>query len=131
MKIEDEQELQKVQIDKAVTELNNSEMDEYVNNMVEEELKKRPKIRPDKIYLKNVQQKAQQETETMYEQWFQGMWGCKICGYTSPFKNNMKKHVEKHIEGSAYPCGRCGRSLKTTESLRIHYLKSHPVSSAM
>ena len=131
MNMEDGKGSQKAQIVKAVTELDNLEMDEYVNNMVEEELKKRPKKRPDKIYLENVQQKARQKTETMYEQWFQGMWGCKICGYTSPFKNSMKKHVEKHIEGSAYPCSRCGRSLKTTESLRIHYLKSHPVSSAM
>ena len=128
--LEDEKESQKGQIyTKPVTELNNSEMDEYVNNMVEEELKKRPKKNPDEIYLKNVQQKAQQKTETMYEQWFQGMWGCKICGYTSSFKNSLKKHVEKHMDGPAYPCSRCGKSLKTTESLRIHYMRSHPVSN--
>ena len=131
MKMEDEKGMQKLQLDKAVTELDDSEMDEYVNNMVEEELKKRPKKRPDKVYLENVQQKARQKTETMYEQWFQGMWGCKICGYTSSFKNSLKKHVEKHMEGTAYPCSLCGKSLKTTESLRIHYLRSHPVSSAM
>ena len=128
--LEDEKESQKGQIyTKSVTELNNSEMDEYVNNMVEEELKKRPKKNPDEIYLKNVQQKAQHKTETMYEQWFQGMWGCKICGYTSSFKNSLKKHVEKHMDGPAYPCSRCGKSLKTTESLRIHYMRSHPVSN--
>ena len=127
--LEDEKESQKAQIHKAVTDLNNSEMDEYVNNMVEEELKKMPKLHPDKIYLKNVQQKTRQKTKTMYEQWFQGMWGCNICGYTSSFKNSLKKHVEKHIEGSAYPCSRCGKSLKTTESLRLHYMRSHPVGS--
>ena len=127
--MENAKESQKGQVYKPVTELNNSEMDEYVNNMVEEELKKRPKKNPDEIYLKNAQQKAQQKTESMYEQWFQGMWGCKICGYTSSFKNSLKKHVEKHMDGPAYPCSRCGKSLKTTESLRIHYMRSHPVSN--
>ena len=130
-KVEDEKEAEKTQIlsEKAVTDFNNSEMDEYVNNMVEEELKKMPKKHPNEIYLQNVRQKAQQKTEAMYEQWFQGMWGCKVCGYTASTKNSLKRHTEKHLEGSAYPCSECGKYLKTSESLRLHYIRSHPLGS--
>ena len=126
LNMKDEKDPQKGQICKPVTELDSSEMDEYVSNMVEEELKKK---NPDKIYLQNLKQKAEHKTEAMYEKWFQGMWGCKICGFTSDRQNSLRKHVEKHIDGSAYPCSRCGKSLKTTESLRIHYFRSHPDSS--
>ena len=45
---------------------------------------------------------------------------CKVCGKEGSF-SNMKSHVEaKHIFGISVPCGLCGKSFKTRNSLTTH-----------
>ena len=40
-------------------------------------------------------------------------WWCTVCGKTAggknagTNKNNMRMHIESHIEGPSYPCNQC------------------------
>ena len=37
---------------------------------------------------------------------------CKLCGKTMMEKQNMKFHVESHIEGLSFPCNVCGKEFR-------------------
>ena len=52
-----------------------------------------------------------------------GRWTCNVCGLSKKAKSHIKEHVETHIEGIAYPCDPCGRTFKTSHSLRTHLSK--------
>ena len=45
---------------------------------------------------------------------------CLKCEYTSTDRTNMRKHVERHIEGLAYPCDFCHKVLRSSQSFRNH-----------
>ena len=45
---------------------------------------------------------------------------CLQCNYTSTDRRNIKKHVEKHIEGLSYPCTFCGKVSTTSNRFRVH-----------
>ena len=45
---------------------------------------------------------------------------CLKCNYTSTDRRNIKKHVEKHIEGLSYPCTFCGKVSTTSNRFRVH-----------
>ena len=45
---------------------------------------------------------------------------CLKCDYISTDKTNMKKHVERHIEGLAFPCNFCQKVFGSSQSFRNH-----------
>ena len=54
-----------------------------------------------------------------------GLWKCTRCGKTSKDKTQVKRHIEKHIEGITHPCGYCGVYAKTRNALQVHFYKNH------
>ena len=53
---------------------------------------------------------------------------CKICGKTSKPStniNNMRKHVETHLDGLAYTCNFCEKTLRSYNSLNSHISQTH------
>ena len=50
---------------------------------------------------------------------------CAVCGkMTKGSRMNMTHHIETHISGVSYPCGKCGNVSKTNSALKMHgYLK--------
>ena len=61
-----------------------------------------------------------QMRETMYAK-VDGRWTCKVCKFTSRAGDHLREHVEKHINGLEYPCNLCGKVMRSSKSLRIHY----------
>ena len=60
-----------------------------------------------------------------------GIMKCKVCGRTSSastkvnMRQNLKKHVEIHINGLSVDCHLCNKTFRSRESLRIHKHKRH------
>ena len=56
-----------------------------------------------------------------------GIWTCTRCGKTD--KRNtaarVKSHIETHIEGIEYPCGYCGKVLKSRNCMQVHISRNH------
>ena len=52
-----------------------------------------------------------------------GNSGCKICGKVMRGKNHtqdMKRHIETHLDGITYSCRICGKQFRSSHSLRYH-----------
>ena len=49
-----------------------------------------------------------------------GVWKCKICGKTSPYHRDMRRHAETHIEGTSHACHICNKSYPNRHGLRCH-----------
>ena len=53
-------------------------------------------------------------------------WLCKVCDRrTKGSKDNMRRHVEKHIDGLSYPCLLCGKVSKSSSGLKMHMVNYH------
>ena len=55
---------------------------------------------------------------------------CTVCGkMTKGSRMNMTHHIETHISGVSYPCGKCGNISKTNSALKMHGYLKHKESS--
>ena len=56
-----------------------------------------------------------------------GIWTCSTCGKTdrNNRKDNMRKHIETHIEGVSHPCGHCGKIFRSRNNLQVHISRTH------
>ena len=52
-----------------------------------------------------------------------GKYVCKVCGYKA--KNNVKRHIELHIETPGYNCIFCRKLFKTRSTLTYHLRSVH------
>jgi len=55
----------------------------------------------------------------------EGGYMCHVCGYNNSTRQNMKKHVETHIQTAGYPCNFCQKLFKTRNSLNTHVSTHH------
>ena len=51
------------------------------------------------------------------------MWTCIACGYISTSRSNVRKHVDKHIDGLSYSCNLCNKEFRLVNSLNCHKKK--------
>jgi len=58
--------------------------------------------------------------EGMVERLAAGLWQCKHCARQYRSAGHAKEHAESHVKGIKYSCGVCGRSYKSSASLRSH-----------
>jgi len=65
------------------------------------------------------------QVNSMFYKGTNEMFMCMYCSYSNLVRQNMKKHVEIHLEGSSYPCSFCGKTFKTTNSLNTHISVQH------
>ena len=63
-----------------------------------------------------------------------GNFRCRICGKDTTgnlktpkrvLKQNMKGHIETHIEGLSYPCQLCGKEFRSKNSFSVHRTLKH------
>ena len=59
-----------------------------------------------------------------------GHYRCRLCGKDSlgmkrNARQNMKNHVETHLEGLSYSCQHCGKEFRSTHSLNVHKSSKH------
>ena len=55
-----------------------------------------------------------------------GTFTCLLCGKSgSKRKDNLKKHVETHLEGLSFPCPYCGNIFRSRNSLQNHNSRHH------
>ena len=55
-----------------------------------------------------------------------GTFTCLLCGKSgSKRKDNLKKHVETHLEGLSFPCPYCGKIFRSRNALQIHNSRHH------
>jgi len=54
-----------------------------------------------------------------------GVWKCKVCGKTSKYSSDIKKHAESHIEGMSLVCHTCDKSFPNRPGLQDHIRRSH------
>ena len=50
---------------------------------------------------------------------------CTVCNKTTKSKNDMKRHIETHIEGLSFPCSKCAKSFRSRNALYSHSKRSH------
>merc|ERR1712204_81654 len=62
----------------------------------------------------------------MVEKTEHGLYSCSVCGKTDSLKGNLKNHIEaKHIEGISFPCGQCGKQLRSRNAVACHINRCH------
>ena len=54
-----------------------------------------------------------------------GVWTCMVCEYTSEKSTNVRKHVEKHIDGLSYSCNQCNKEFRCINTLNSHKFNVH------
>ena len=58
-----------------------------------------------------------------------GSCSCGVCGKagdnTKNRRQNMRNHVETHMEGLSFPCQSCDKTFRSRESLRVHKNRYH------
>ena len=70
-------------------------------------------------------EEVEQRIELLYQQDPEAGFVCLTCGFVNRVKQNMRKHVEIHIEGPGYTCTYCFKSFKTKNSLNTHTSNKH------
>ena len=53
------------------------------------------------------------------------VWTCMACDYISKSRSNVRKHVDKHIDGLSYSCNLCNKEFRLVNSLNCHRKKVH------
>ena len=54
-----------------------------------------------------------------------GMWKCKLCGKTATKSQNLKNHIETHLEGLSFPCQLCGKTFRSRNAYFTHKTRFH------
>ena len=61
-----------------------------------------------------------QKFEELIEKEVGGPFKCTVCEKKINNKKDMKRHLETHLSGLSYECSKCGRSFRSSNSLRKH-----------
>ena len=54
-----------------------------------------------------------------------GAWRCTVCGKTAKTKQDIKRHIETHLEGLSYSCNQCGKVSRSSNALNTHVSTFH------
>ena len=52
-------------------------------------------------------------------------WKCSSCGKEIKDRNDMRRHIESHIEGLSYPCNQCDTVSRSSSVLNMHVTRHH------
>merc|ERR1712098_19372 len=51
---------------------------------------------------------------------------CNLCGKVGGNRiRNIKNHIETHLEGISFSCGRCGKNFRSRNALNTHVTRNH------
>ena len=78
------------------------------------------------VSFKNENSELDKNINTMLQK-VNDLWTCIVCGKTDKNNrsDNVRKHIETHIEGLAHPCGHCGKTFRSRNSLQLHISRYH------
>ena len=57
----------------------------------------------------------------------ENMWECLQCGRSFARKDNLKNHVETHLEGLSFDCPMCEKTFRSRHSLTMHKHRFHKI----
>ena len=75
---------------------------------------------------------ANSEVDTKFSELIvreENMYRCTVCERTMKIRSDMSRHLETHLSGLSYECPMCGKSFRSTNSLKNHksvYHRSQP-----
>ena len=52
-------------------------------------------------------------------------FSCKFCGKNSERKDNLKNHIETHLEGLSFNCPMCEKTFRSRNALALHMSRKH------
>ena len=52
-------------------------------------------------------------------------WKCTVCRKTAKTKQDIKRHIETHLDGLSYKCYQCGKISRSSNGLQAHTSKDH------
>ena len=78
------------------------------------------------VSFKNENSELDRNINTMLQK-VNDVWSCIVCGKTDNNNraDNVRKHIETHIEGLAHPCGHCRKTFRSRNSLQLHISRYH------
>ena len=100
---------------------------EKTNNAENRKNKSIIPVNTGKIILDSNYDDIQNQIATMMERTTDGdyKWKCTVCGKATKDKQDIKRHIESHIEGLSYPCNQCGKVSRSSNALQVHLSKFH------
>ena len=54
-----------------------------------------------------------------------GIFTCTVCDKTTKHRNDMKRHIETHIDGLSFPCSKCDKTFRSRNNLYKHKFRYH------
>ena len=57
------------------------------------------------------------------------MYKCTVCNKKMTHRGSMKRHLETHLTGLSYPCQTCGKTYRSSNSLKTHKSVNHNIPS--
>ena len=70
-------------------------------------------------------QELEEQINQYLEKCSDGLYRCTLCGKTGNRSNNVKMHIETHIEGLEFPCDKCDKTFRSRNVLSSHNVKVH------
>ena len=49
-----------------------------------------------------------------------GLWTCSVCGLGNNNSGYIREHIETHLAGLSFPCEKCGKTFRSSQSFRVH-----------
>jgi hypothetical protein len=68
------------------------------------------------------------QIDAMIEVIGKGVYSCTVCGKEKQGRNStqdMRRHIETHIEGVSHPCNLCGKVSRSSNALHAHVSAFH------
>ena len=69
-------------------------------------------------------EEIEEKTKELHQR-IDGVWTCMVCDYTSTKRDNVRKHVEKHMDGLSYSCDLCDKEFRSNNTLNSHKSMVH------
>ena len=73
-------------------------------------------------------QNVKEKVNEFMEKCSDGSYRCTVCGKTSSHRNasqNMRNHIQTHLEGLSLSCPLCQKTFRSAHSLQVHQSKYH------
>ena len=70
-------------------------------------------------------QELEEQINQYLEKCSDGLFRCTLSGKTANRSNNVRMHIETHIEGLEFPCDKCDKTFRSRNVLSSHNVKVH------
>ena len=71
------------------------------------------------------QEEIDKAVDEHIESFSDGNLKCSICGKLAKTRQNIRAHVETHLEGISYPCPSCEKTFRSRNAVALHKSRFH------